>query len=132
MTRKALSGPTVLLMVLALTACGGGGAPEPEPTTDEPLATVDASGPDLRALLASEDRAESDRARDEGRRPADVVEFLGFENGMRVIDVIAAGGYYTEVLSLAVGDGVLTLSAPSVWVHPARVDAKDRVARQGR
>lgn len=31
------------------------------------------------------------------------MEFLSITPGMSVIDVIAAGGYYTEVLSLAVG-----------------------------
>jgi|TARA_B110000240_G_C13183263_1_gene318691 predicted methyltransferase len=30
-------------------------------------------------------------------------EFLGIGKGMTVVDVIAAGGYYTEVLSVAVG-----------------------------
>ncbi len=100
---RALAGTTLMFMALVFAACDGG--PEAEPTIDDPMpAAADGSGPDLRALLASEDRAESDRARDEGRRPADVVEFLGITQGMQVIDVIAAGGYYTEVLSLAVGD----------------------------
>lgn len=104
-TRGTLLGPTFLTIIFALAACSGGNGPEAEPTIDDTLsAEAEEAVPDLRALLASEDRAESDRARDEGRRPADVVEFLGIEQGMRVIDVIAAGGYYTEVLSLAVGD----------------------------
>jgi predicted methyltransferase len=115
-TKRALSGLSLLTIAFALAACGGSG-PEPEATVLDPApVTAALSGPDLRALLASEDRAESDRARDEGRKPADVVEFLGIEKGMRVIDVIAAGGYYTEVLSLAVGeDGhVVTQNPPSV------------------
>lgn len=58
---------------------------------------------DLAAALASEDRAAADRARDAGRKPAEVVAFLGIGSGMTVMDLIAAGGYYTEVLSLAVG-----------------------------
>lgn len=32
------------------------------------------------------------------------MEFLGITKGIHVLDIIAAGGYYTEVLSLAVGD----------------------------
>jgi predicted methyltransferase len=72
------------------------------PTTADPAP----AGPvDLGPLLASETRSEADRARDAGRKPARVIEFLGIESGMRVVDVIAAGGYYTEVLSLAVGPG---------------------------
>ena len=66
------------------------------------LAAVPAHA-DLAAALASEDRAAEDRARDAGRKPAEVVATLGIGPGMTVIDLIAAGGYYTEVLSLAVG-----------------------------
>lgn len=69
-----------------------------------------AAAPDLRAQLASDDRPEADRARDAGRKPADVIEFLGIKNGMRVIDIMAAGGYYTEVLSLAVGPSGLVVA----------------------
>jgi predicted methyltransferase len=57
----------------------------------------------LAGALASPDRSEADRARDDGRRPADVTAFLGVKPGMTALDLIAAGGYYTEVLSLAVG-----------------------------
>jgi predicted methyltransferase len=59
---------------------------------------------DLPARLGSESRAAEDRARDAGRKPADVLAFLGVQPGMTAIDLIAAGGYYTEVLSLAVGE----------------------------
>lgn len=68
---------------------------------------------DLRTVLASDGRSEEDRGRDAGRRPADVLEFLGIEAGMDVIDLMAAGGWYTEVLSLAVGgDGSVTAQNP--------------------
>ena len=70
---------------------------------------------DLAVALASEDRAAADRARDAGRKPAEVVAFLGIGPGMTVMDLIAAGGYYTEVLSLAV-------------VRPARSTRRTRPA----
>jgi len=60
-------------------------------------------GDDLAARLQRESRSSEDRARDAGRKPAEVVAFLGIAPGMTVVDLIAAGGYYTEVLSLAVG-----------------------------
>jgi predicted methyltransferase len=50
-----------------------------------------------------ESRSTEDKARDGGRKPAEVMAFLGVEPGMTVIDVIAASGYYTEVLSRTVG-----------------------------
>lgn len=101
----------LLLFATALTACDKP-APEAEEDTaavDDtaqpaaPAASPDSSGPDLRQRLAAPSRPAADRARDEGRRPADVVEFIGIESGDSVVDIIAGGGYYTEVLSLAVG-----------------------------
>jgi len=117
-TRRIPRFLTIFATTLTVAACSGGDGPEAGPTIDEvPTDTATEQATiGLRLLLASEDRAESDRARDAGRRPADVVEFLGVEKGMRVIDVIAAGGYYTEVLSLAVGDDghVVAQNPPAV------------------
>jgi predicted methyltransferase len=91
---------------------------EPEaPSTPEPAAESAATpepAADLTSMLASDSRSAEDQGRDSGRKPADVVEFLGIEPGMAVIDVIAAGGYYTEVLSLAVGpDGSVVAHNPA-------------------
>ena len=65
-------------------------------------AAEDMSGA-LAKALANSGRPEQDRARDAGRKPAEVLAFLGITPGMTVLDLIAAGGYYTEVLSVAVG-----------------------------
>jgi predicted methyltransferase len=48
-------------------------------------------------------RDDADKARDPGRRPITQLNFLGLEEGMTVIDLVAAAGYYTEVLSNVVG-----------------------------
>ena len=117
MTTHSLIRTCVVLSALALGACGGGepagpvAAPTPEsaaPPTPEPVER------DLAALLASASRAEADRARDAGRKPAEVIAYLGIGPGMTVIDIIAAGGYYTEFLSLAVGpDGRVASQNPA-------------------
>ncbi len=117
MTNKSLI--TALFSALFLLVACGGSEPEAPATAEpmaEPAAAAMAEAPaDLRTLLASDSRPEADRARDAGRKPADIVEFLGIVSGMRVIDVIAAGGYYTEVLSLAVGaDGHVVAQNPPV------------------
>jgi predicted methyltransferase len=63
--------------------------------------------------LAAGGRAEADKKRDAGRKPADVIAFLEVEPGMIVVDLIAAGGYYSEVLSLAVeGEGTVYAQNP--------------------
>ncbi len=55
------------------------------------------------SAMQSSDRAEADKARDAGRKPDKVMEFFGVEPGMTVLEILASGGYYTEVLSHRVG-----------------------------
>lgn len=57
----------------------------------------------MTAALAAPERSAENKARDEFRKPIETVEFLGIETGDTVIDMIAAGGWFTEVLSAAVG-----------------------------
>lgn len=67
-----------------------------------PVQAQNAAG--LSARLANDSgRPEADKARDAGRMPAEVLDFLGIGPGMTVVDLVAAAGYYTEVLSHAVG-----------------------------
>lgn len=58
----------------------------------------------LRAAIEGADRPEAEQARDAQRKPAEVLAFLGIGEGMTVMDLIAAGGWYTEVLAAVVGD----------------------------
>jgi predicted methyltransferase len=57
----------------------------------------------MRAALASPDRPAEDKARDEARKPIETVQFGGIKTGQTVLEVMAAGGWFTEVLSAAVG-----------------------------
>lgn len=53
-------------------------------------------------------RTEDNRARDDDRKPGKVLAFYGVKEGMTVVDIAASGGYYTEILSGAVGpDGAV-------------------------
>jgi len=56
------------------------------------------------SAMQSSDRADADKARDENRKPDKVMQFFGIEPGMTVLEILASGGYYTEVLSHRVGD----------------------------
>jgi len=58
---------------------------------------------DLATELANPTRPQMDRDRDSDRKPAELMTFLGVEKGMTALDVIAAGGYMTDVLATAVG-----------------------------
>ena len=58
--------------------------------------------------LSADGRPAEDKVRDAARQPRAVLDFLGIGSGMTVLDVLASTGWYTEVLSAAVGvDGVV-------------------------
>lgn len=57
----------------------------------------------LRRAISGPDREVTDFIRDEARKPVEVLDFLGIDTGMAVLDLYAAGGYYTFILSKAVG-----------------------------
>jgi predicted methyltransferase len=81
---------------------------------------------DLASRLGSESRPAEDRERDAGRRPIEVVHFLEVKPGMTVIDLIAAGGYYTEVLSHAVGPEGVVYAQNVEYVLQLNGGANDR------
>ena len=56
-----------------------------------------------KSVVAAEDRSEQDRALDAGRKPAELLAFLGIQKGWVVADLGAGGGYTTELLQRAVG-----------------------------
>jgi predicted methyltransferase len=56
------------------------------------------------AVVTAADRSPEDRALDAGRKPAELLEFIGAQPGWRIADLGAGGGYTTELLKRAVGD----------------------------
>lgn len=63
---------------------------------------------DFDAKLAARPQADIDR--DAARKPRETMELLGVQEGWTVIDVAAGGGYFTRVLSAAVGPNGKVLS----------------------
>jgi predicted methyltransferase len=59
--------------------------------------------PDYQAIVASPERSAADRQNDVRRKPVEMLSFIGVREDMTVLDVSAAGGYTTELLSRAVG-----------------------------
>jgi len=57
----------------------------------------------IQQVLADPSRPEEERARDAGRKPDQVLQFLGIGPGDRVADLLAGGGYYTRILTPVVG-----------------------------
>lgn len=58
---------------------------------------------DFAAILADPGRPEADRVRDADRKPAEVVRFAGVKAGDKVAELAPGGGYFTRILSGAVG-----------------------------
>lgn len=65
----------------------------------------------LTEAAKSSKRPAADRKRDKHRKPVQVLEYIGIKPGMRVVEMMAGRGYYTELLSRAVGP------KGKVWAH---------------
>jgi predicted methyltransferase len=59
----------------------------------------------LAALLGAPGRTDADRARDAARKPAETLAFAGVQPGWKVAEYTPGGGYFTRLLSPAVGAG---------------------------
>jgi len=55
------------------------------------------------AAVADKGRPEADVKRDADRKPAETLAFAGVKPGMTVVELIPGGGYFTRILSKAVG-----------------------------
>jgi predicted methyltransferase len=58
---------------------------------------------DYAAAVSAPGRPASQTALDEGRKPAEVLAFLGLKQGMTAADVMAGAGYYSEIMARVVG-----------------------------
>lgn len=83
------------------------------------------------AIDAIVGRPDGEADRDPARKPAQVLAFLGLEPGMTVLDVMASGGWYSEVLSAAVGpEGkVIVQNPPAMLKFREGANDKALIAR---
>lgn len=58
---------------------------------------------DFDAKLQAQSRPQTDKDRDDARKPRGTMETLGIQEGWTVVDVAAGGGWFTHVISAAVG-----------------------------
>jgi len=60
-------------------------------------------------------RPDKDTARDAARKPVEVLNFAGVKPGQQVLELIPGGGYFTRLLSVAVGpSGHVTEAVPLI------------------
>jgi predicted methyltransferase len=84
----------------------------------------------MRAALAAPERSAENKSRDAGRKPIETVQFFGIKSGDIAVDMIAAAGWFTEVLSAAVGpSGRVYMQNPPFF--PETDAEKDLIKRLG-
>lgn len=125
-----------LAIVVGLAACRGGESTTPVAATAE--APAEATAPTLpRASevdpYADPARSDADRERDAGSRPEQIIPLLALEPGDRVLDFLAGGGYWSQMLGSVVGpDGAVLVhnnGAYRQWVGPG---VSERIGALGR
>lgn len=67
------------------------------------MAMADTSADLVQAAMLHGDRPLADVADDARRMPLEVLAFTGLEEGMAILELEAGGGYYSEIMSRAVG-----------------------------
>jgi predicted methyltransferase len=96
-------------------------AAETPPAVEETQAApVDSA---IDRAVADASRPEGDRSLDVNRHPAEVLAFVGVEAGWRVADIVPGGGYYSRVLSTAVGEAGQVYAFNPTWVAERFGDA---------
>jgi len=96
MTTRTLAARRATL-VAAAAMLAGCAAP---PGAQEPPALGAAQ---IAATVASADRTPADRENDKRRKPEQLLAFIGPRPGMVALDLVAGGGYTTELLARAIG-----------------------------
>lgn len=107
----------MLLAAMALAAT-------PIPAAAEPA--------DVAAAVAAQNRTPDNVKLDEGRKPAELLAFLGLEKGMHVIDMFGANKYWAEIIAPAIGPyGHVVVWQPAQFLNDKRrSEFAEFVARQ--
>lgn len=83
----------------------------------------------IAAAVAAPERSAKDRERDLREKPGEFLAVAGIRPGMKVADVLAGGGYWSELIHRAVGsEGGVTLVNNPPYFNFAREDLKTRFA----
>jgi predicted methyltransferase len=80
--------------------------------------------PSITAAVASTSRSPDNVKLDAGRKPAQVLQFLGLKRGMKVLDLFGANAYWAEITAPVVGlKGHVTVWNPTQFYSDKRKQA---------
>jgi predicted methyltransferase len=84
----------------------------------------------IAAAVADPGRPAADTARDVNRKPAETVAFAGVRPGMKIAELAPGGGYYTRILSKAVGPTgkVYMIVSKAQAARPGGLDGANAIA----
>jgi predicted methyltransferase len=75
---------------------------------------------DFAAVVADTKRSADNRKQDDGRQPAAMLDFAAVKRGQTIVDFMAGGGYYTEMLARAVGPKGSIIPTNPTGFHDAK------------
>jgi predicted methyltransferase len=81
----------------------------------------------IKAAIESPDRPAADRQRDTTSKPAEVFAFFGVRPGMRIVELMAGGGYNVEILTRIAGPQVQVVAQNN---QPYAGYASDAIAQR--
>lgn len=85
--------------------------------------------PSIAAAVADPSRPDADTQRDANRKPAQTLAFAGVKPGEKIAELIPGGGYFTRLLSKAVGAGGHVYGVVPAPLPDAPPDMPDFAAR---
>ena len=108
--RPVTSLATVAMCALGLSQAGAQDSGDYMIPADTPA--------NIRGAVESSARTDQQRARDAGRRPAEVMTLAGIDEGDTVVELAAFGHYYTTMLVEAVGSDGHVHMVDMPWTGP--------------
>ena len=92
--------------------------------TSVPAAAKPAAPANVAAAVAAPGRTPANVELDAGRKPAELLKFLGLKEGMRVIDMFGGNLYWAEIMAPAVGPkGQVIIWNPTQFTNAKRLAA---------
>ena len=83
----------------------------------------------IAAAVADANRPDTDKTRDANRKPAEVLMFTGVKPGAQIAELLPGGGYFTRILSKAVGSTGHVYAVVPAPLPDAPADVPDFAAR---
>ena len=83
----------------------------------------------LERSIHQPDRFSDDKSRDKNRKPLGILELTDIKPGMKVIDLLGGGGYYTELFNYIVGDaGKIYIQNTTLFLRFSKEELEKRLA----